>query len=273
VFVPTHSILDEILTHKVGEVAERQQRRALADVRRDAEAADSPRGFASALRLPTVALIAEVKKASPSKGILVEDFDPIALADIYQRGGAAALSVLTDERFFQGSLAYMTEARTHSGLPTLRKDFIIDPYQIYEARAAQADAILLIAAALDDAQLRDLFALANEIKLDVLVEVHNETELARTLAIGASLIGINNRDLGNFREDLGVTERLAALTPPYITLVAESGIRTVEDVQRMAQAGVHAILVGEGLVKAENIISQVRLFSLQARKSWQRAEG
>lgn len=259
-FVKTDTILDKILAVKLTEIGD-----DLAGIARRAREAAPPRDFAGALRRETVALVAEVKHASPSKGVLIEDFDPVALGTTYAANGAAAISVLTDEQFFMGSLAYMTQVRAAVDVPVLRKDFIIDCYQIYEARAAGADAVLLIVAALEDGQLAELHALARELRMAALVEVHNVDELDRALKAGATLIGVNNRDLKTFREDLGTTERIARLVPENVTLVAESAIRSVDDVRRMGELGAHAVLVGEGLVKAGDIAEQVRLFSSQPR--------
>ncbi len=259
-FVKTGTILDQILAVKLTEIGVN-----LAEVARAAREAEPPRDFVGALHRPTVALIAEVKHASPSKGVLIEDFDPVALGTTYAANGAAAISVLTDAQFFQGSLAYLTQVRTAVSIPVLRKDFIIDPYQIYEARAADADAVLLIVAALADTQLADLHALVAELGMAALVEVHNEAELERALRINPRLIGVNNRDLRTFHEDLGTTGRIAVLIPDGVTLVAESAIRSAEAVGKMGALGAHAVLVGEGLVKAGDIAVQVRAFSSQPR--------
>ena len=249
----TDTILDQIVARKLEEV------RAL---RFTADFGPRPptRDFAGALRRADgrVAVIAEVKRASPSRGVLIDPFDPRALARAYRDGGASALSVLTDRDFFRGSLDNLRAARDEAGLPTLRKDFIIDVRQIIEARRAGADAILLIVAILDDSRLRDLYTMASDYGLAVLVEVHTEAEMARALRRGAKLIGINNRDLHTFSVDPDVTRRLARLAPPEVTLVAESGIFTAADVARAAEAGAHAVLVGESLVRAPDISAQVR---------------
>lgn len=263
-FVKTDTILDKILAQKQLEIGDNR-----AEVARRAREADPPRDFAGALHQSTVALIAEVKHASPSKGVLIENFDPVALGTTYADNGAAAISVLTDQKFFMGSLEYMTQVRTAVNVPVLRKDFIIDPYQVYEGRAAGADAMLLIVAALEDQQLADLHALIRELGMAALVEVHNEVEVERALKVGASVIGINNRDLKTFHEDLGTTARLIRLLPETVTVVAESAIRSVSDVIRMGGLGVHAVLVGEGLVKADNIATQVQAFSRQTRPETQ----
>ncbi len=266
-FVKTDTILDKILAQKQDEVqAAYAVEGFAAQIEQAARQAARPRGFKTALDRPTVALIAEVKKASPSKGLLVKDFNPVRIARTYEENGAAAISVLTDEKFFQGSLDDMRAVRAAVRIPILRKDFIIDAHQIYEARAAGADAALLIVMALEDSQLRDLHKLISELGMSALVEVHNEAELERALAIGATLIGVNNRDLRTFHEDLTTTARVAALVPADVTLVAESAIRSVEDVQRMGASGAKAVLVGEGLVKSKDMAAEVRLYSSQVRQ-------
>jgi indole-3-glycerol phosphate synthase len=265
-FVRTGTILDDILDHKAREVAIRRHNGSLNQVRDAAQMVAPPRDFRAALLRETVALIAEVKHASPSKGILIEDFNPEALGAIYASQGAAAISVLTDERFFKGALAHLTAVRNVVDVPVLRKDFVLDEFQVYEGRAAGADAILLIVAALTDAQLRDLHALIIDLGMAALVEVHNEAETERALNLGASLIGINNRDLKTFDVSLDVTARLAALVPDDVVLVAESGIASPSDVRRMGMFGAHAVLVGEALVTAQDdLIDQVREFSTQPR--------
>ena len=258
--MPEPTILDTILTHKRKEVAARKAKtpyieeaiRGIGWVCRD---------FLLALQAPpvgTLALIAEVKKASPSAGVIRPGFDPIQIARVYEQSGAACLSVLTDERFFQGHDGYLTAIRTAVDLPLLRKDFIIDTFQIYEARAIGADAILLIAAALSPTQLADYRALAGEIGMASLVEVHTEAEMQIALDVGAKLIGINSRDLNTFVTDLGTVERLAAMVPDGVTLVAESGIKTLADVRRVAEAGAKAVLVGETFMRAPDIGAAVR---------------
>jgi indole-3-glycerol phosphate synthase len=264
-FVKTDTILDKILTQKVEEV--RQSAGRLAQVESESRQAPMVRDFVGALHKDTVALIAEVKKASPSKGILIEHFDPVAIGKVYAENGASAISVLTDEKFFQGHLDYMRDVRLAVNAPVLRKDFVIDPFQVYEARAAGADAVLLIVMALGDGQLGDLQSLIHELGMAALVEVHNEAEMERALKIGATLIGINNRDLKTFHEDLGVTTRVSKLAPADVTLVAESSIRNPDDVRQMGEYGAHAVLVGESLVKADNMALQVRDFSSQPRGS------
>ena len=218
-----------------------------------------PRGFARALtEYAGVAIIAEAKKASPSKGVIRPDFDPVAIARQYQAGGAQALSVLTDEHFFQGSLAYLSQVRAAVALPVLRKEFIIDPLQIEEARRHGADAILLIAAILDTVQMRDFREQAEGLGMDVLVEVHDEAEAEQALAAGSRLIGVNNRDLRDFSVDLDTTFRLRRLIPAAIPLVSESGIRDYRDMQRLAAHDIAAALVGETLMRASDQAQALR---------------
>ena len=255
-------ILERILKTKREEVAAAQQRQSLAKMcSRVGDLEDQPRGFARALRAMAesggTALIAEVKKGSPSKGIIRHDFDPLEIAEAYQQGGATCLSVLTDEKFFHGHLRYLGLIREQVSLPLLRKDFIIDPYQVYEARVAGADAILLIAAALNDQQLKELAQLAAELRLDTLLEVHDETELERALRLPVDLIGINNRDLKTFKTDLGVTEKLATMIPARQLAVAESGIDSRQDIERLKNAGAGAFLIGESLMREANIAEKL----------------
>jgi len=245
------TILDEIVAWKRVEVARRVEERPLEDVQQAAVAAPPPRDFVAALRGPGVSLIAEVKRASPSAGPLRPGLDPAELAAEYEAAGAAALSVLTDARYFQGSLDDLRAARTAASLPVLRKDFTLSSYQVYEARAAGADAVLLIVAVLDDEALDGLHRLAQGLGIAALVEVHDEAELRRALAIGPRAVGVNNRDLHTFRVDLDTTARLRARIPREIVLVAESGVRAPADVARLAAIGADAMLVGEALVRAE----------------------
>jgi indole-3-glycerol phosphate synthase len=250
----TPDVLKKILRRKAEEVAERTARVSLAALRERAAAADAPRGFADAVRKRVAAgqaaVIAEVKKASPSKGVIRPDFDPAAIARSYEAGGAACLSVLTDVDFFLGADAYLQQARAACALPVLRKDFIIDPYQVAEARAIGADCILLIAAALSDAQMQELTQAAREFALDVLVEVHDGEELARALPLGLPLIGINNRNLRTFEVSLATTLDLLSSVPADRTVVTESGILAPADVALMRGHGVHAFLVGEAFMRA-----------------------
>ncbi len=249
-------VLQRILARKAEEVAERLASRPLADVRAAAQEADPVRGFRAALagrvERGGTAVIAEAKRASPSKGLIRADFDPAAIAASYQDGGAACLSVLTDRDFFQGDDVYLQQARAACTLPVLRKDFTVDPYQVWEARALGADAVLLIAAALDDALLTALNDTAGEAGLDVLVEVHDAQELERALRLRPSLLGINNRNLRTFETRLETTLDLLDRVPDETLLVTESGILERGDVARMRTAGVHAFLVGEALMRADD---------------------
>jgi len=245
-------ILDDILAETRRTVARAKEARPLAALVREAEAAPPPRGFAPALRGEDIACIAEFKRRSPSAGWIREQGDPVQIARAYEAAGAAALSVLTDGPFFGGALADLGLARTAVGLPALRKDFMVDPYQVPEARAAGADAILLIVAALEDRELSALLAEAERFRLDVLVEAHDGAEVDRAVALGAKIIGINHRDLRTFEMDMSLAARLRDRIPADRLVVAESGIRTAGDVQRMRNAGVNAILVGENLMRGED---------------------
>ncbi|TKR29666.1 indole-3-glycerol phosphate synthase TrpC [Luteimonas gilva] len=246
-------VLQKILQRKAEEVAERSARRSLDEIK--AMAADGPpvRGFAAAIEAKIAAghpaVIAEVKKASPSKGVIRADFDPAAIARSYEAGGAACLSVLTDVDFFQGADDYLRQAREACALPALRKDFAIDPWQVYEARALGADCVLLIVAALDDARLAALSDLALALGMDVLVEVHDMDELERALQVPAPLLGINNRSLRSFEVSLDTTLSLKHAVPGDRRLVTESGIATADDVRKMRGAGVDAFLVGESFMR------------------------
>lgn len=254
-------VLGEILARKVDEVAAARAARPLADVVAAALEVPPARSLARALRRPPasddadhprppVRVLAEIKRASPSAGPIRPDADPVVIARDYQAGGAAALSVLTDRDYFDGDLRFLSRVRAAVDLPLLRKDFMIDPYQVVEARAAGADAILLIVGALDDALLAELHACATQHGMDALVEVHDRAECDRALALGARLIGVNHRDLRTFAIDLGLTAALAPSLPAGTVLVAESGLRTAADVARVAAAGADAILVGEALMRA-----------------------
>lgn len=255
-------ILRRILSVKRDEVTAAQQERSLDDLRRDAEQAASecarpslrPRGFERALRAAIgagrAAVIAEAKKASPSRGVLRADFDPAAIAASYEAGGAACLSVLTDRQFFQGSPDYLRIARAACSLPVLRKDFLIEPYQMYEARVWGADCVLLIAAALSDSQMAELESCARSLGMDVLVEVHDAAELDRALRLSTPLLGVNNRNLRTFEVSLSTTLDLLGRVPENQLVVTESGILTAADVATMRSAGVHAFLVGEAFMRA-----------------------
>lgn len=246
-------ILRRILQRKAAVVAERSEQIGLRAFSTRVEQAPPVRGFRAALEARIAGggagVIAEVKKASPSKGVLREDFDPAAIARSYEAGGAACLSVLTDEDFFQGRDEDLQLARAACALPVLRKDFIIDAYQVYEARALGADCVLLIVAVLGDATLKDLHVLGRELGMDVLVEVHDSEELDRALALGADLIGINNRDLRTFETDIDTTLRLCEQLPEAVRVVTESGIHTAEEVAHLRAHGVHAFLVGEACMR------------------------
>jgi len=244
--------LDEINASKAGEV-ERLEPHA-AELREQALLRNDFRPFRAALqRGSEVAIIAEVKKASPSAGIIAPDFNPLSQAREYARGGAHALSVLTDERYFGGHLSYLKQIREQVDLPLLRKDFIVHELQVYESVVAGADAILLIVASLDDATLMKLYNRARTCQLDVLVEAHDLPEMERALNIGADMIGINNRNLKTFEVDLATTERLAEEIPNDTVAISESGIRTAEDVRRVRACGINAVLVGEALMRAKNV--------------------
>ena len=253
-------ILNQIVEVKLGEVAAAKRRMPLADMRRDAESRVLTRDFVGALRAKITAgqaaVIAEIKKASPSKGVIRADFIPADIAQSYADGdgkvSAACLSVLTDKQFFQGSVDYLKQARASCQLPVLRKDFLVDPYQVYEARAMGADAILLIAACLDDAQMADFEAIARGLDMAVLVEVHERAELERALKLKTPLIGINNRNLRTFEVPLQTTLDMRKEVPPDRLLVTESGILKPSDVKALRDAGVHAFLVGEAFMRADD---------------------
>jgi indole-3-glycerol phosphate synthase len=255
-------ILARIADYKRAEVAERKGRTTLADLDAAAKAASPPRGFLSAVRARSaggqLALIAEIKKASPSKGLIRADFDPPSLAAAYEAGGAACLSVLTDGPSFQGADSYLVAARAACALPALRKDFLVDPWQVAESRTLGADAILVIMAMVDDSLAADLMSEAARFGVDALVEVHDEAEMERAMALGAVLLGVNNRDLRTFVTDLAVTERLAKNAPNDAVLVAESGIFTADDAARLAAAGARAMLVGESLMRQADVAAATR---------------
>jgi len=258
------TILDDIAVYKREEVAAAKARLPLAAIEKLARAADTPRPFRAALETARAekryGLIAEIKKASPSKGLIRADFDPSRLAHAYERGGAACLSVLTDVPSFQGAPQYLGQARVATNLPVLRKDFMLERYQVAEARAWGADCILIIMSMVDDRTARELLAGAREWKMDALVEIHNEGELDRAIGLGAGMIGINNRDLNTFVTDLSVTLRLAPLIPKDSLVVAESGLSKPEDLKRLANAGITTFLIGESLMREEDVaIATARL--------------
>lgn len=254
-------ILDKIVRYKKQEVASAKLERSVAELKADLATVAPPRGFERSLRsrsAVSTAIIAEVKKGSPSKGIIRSDFDPVIIAKGYQAAGAACLSVLTDEHFFYGHLSYLSQIAAQVDVPLLRKDFIVDPYQIYEARAHCADAILLIAASLSLSQLRDFHALARQLGMDVLLEVHNEHELELALQTDCTLLGINNRCLKSFKTDLGTSERLMKLVPPQRFVVSESGLHRREDIEALQHAGAGAFLIGESLMREGDFAAKLR---------------
>jgi indole-3-glycerol phosphate synthase len=262
-------VLTRICAQKREHVAARKAKRPLVEVERAAQEADAPRGFLNALRRRALeqgyGLICEIKKASPSKGLIREDFDPPALARAYAEGGAACLSILTDEPWFQGHDDYLVAARAAVTLPVLRKDFMLEPYQILESRALGADCVLLILAALEDAQAAELEAVALDLGMDVLVEVHDDEEMERALALKSPLIGINNRNLKTLEVDLATTERLASQVDAGRFLVGESGIYEPAHIERLYQAGARAFLVGESLMRQPDVTAAAQRLATVAQ--------
>lgn len=257
--VAVPNVLAKILDHKRGEIAAAKAHRPAEVLQAELATAPPVRDFVAALRAaPDIGLIAEVKKASPSAGIIRADFDPLKIADIYQAAGASCLSVLTDEHFFQGHLNYLKRIRETASVPLLRKDFIIDRYQVLEARAAGADCVLLIAECLDDCTLRDLYFYAGELGMESLIEIYDPENLDRVLKLDPPLIGVNNRDLRTFVVDLNHTLEIVPRVPKSTLLISESGIKTRADVERLKSAGVGAILVGETLMRADDIGAALR---------------
>jgi indole-3-glycerol phosphate synthase len=254
-------ILNQIVSENLQELEYKKRNIPLAEMRGMASEQPPPLDFASALKGNSIRIIAEIKKASPSKGVIRSDFRPAEIAQIYADNGASAISVLTEPRYFQGSLDYLKDIRTALGnkaLPLLRKDFICDPYQIYESRANRADSLLLIVAILEPGKLQELLGISNELNMIPLVEVHNEAEIEIALNSDSRIIGINNRDLTTFTVDFGTTERLRPLIPPERIVVSESGIKDRNDIEKLKLLSIHAVLVGESLIKATDIAAKMK---------------
>lgn len=251
-------ILEQIVADKRKEVEQRERDAPVSALMERITRQKAPLDFARALKGNSVRLIAEVKCASPSRGVLCPDFNPVELAKSYARSGAAAISVLTETNYFRGSLDHLAKIRKAVSLPLLRKDFVFDPYQIYESRAIGADALLLIAAILSAKELIELLSLSRNLGMDCLVEVHNEDEIEKALVIGAGIIGINNRDLKTFTIDINTTHRLRPLIPDGKIVVSESGINSRDDIKKLAEYGVNAVLVGEALVTARDIPAKIK---------------
>jgi indole-3-glycerol phosphate synthase len=258
-------ILDEIMAYHRENLPKIMREVPLADLRAFANVTAPALDFYTALKKPGVSLIAECKKASPSKGLMVRNYDPVELAKTYAKAGASAISVLTDARHFQGSLEHLRDVKEAVKVPVLRKDFIFDPYQVYEARVAGADAVLLITAVFSDTELHDLLQLTHKLGMNALIEVHTPAELERVLPLGPRIIGVNNRNLQTFEVDFANTARLRALIPDDVVVVGESGLKTADDVRQMRDIGVDAILVGETLVKSKNLAQTVREFVTAGR--------
>lgn len=253
-------MLDEIMAFHRDHLPKTMQEVPFENLRALASVAPTTRDFYAALKVPGVSLIGECKKASPRKGLLVPHYDPVQLAQTYERAGARAISVLTDGRHFQGSLAHLRDVKQRVRVPVLRKDFIFHPYQVYEARVAGADAILLIAAVLSDSEMKELLQLSGRLGMHTLVEVHTQGELERALSLHPHIIGINNRDLQTFEVDFTNTARLRTLIPAEVVVVAESGLKTAADIRQMVAIGVDAVLVGETLVRSKDVYQTARTF-------------
>ena len=251
-------MLDKIIAEKREEVAQRKRQLPLSVLKERIAQSRAPLDFAAAISGDSTRLVAEVKRASPSRGVLCPDFDPVALAKSYAQAGAAAISVLTETNYFQGSIDHLVAIREAVNLPLLRKDFIFDPYQIYESRTYGADALLLIVAILSQEQLKELLSLGSSLGLSCLVEVHNESEVERALSSSAKIIGINNRDLATFAVDINTTHRLRPLIPKERIVVSESGVSRREDVEKLKEWGVNAVLVGEALITADDIPARMK---------------